>query len=126
MKLDVKQINNLLTGIVLACELRSDKPELRRFVTVRSFNIDPNGKPSLWDKKIKSADEGNHALFVVHSYSVLAKYIELDYDIDDDSLEDNIVIGDIIGWERLYEILSGYLNDLSVLVPQWNIDNPVE
>ena len=126
MEFDVKQINELLTGIVLACELKSDKSELRRFITVKSFNVDSNDRLMPWDKKIKSADEGNYALFVVHSYSVSAKYIELDYDIDDDCLEDNIVIDDIVGLDKLYEVLSEHLDDLSVLIPQWHIDNPVE
>lgn len=126
MELDVKQINNLLTGIVLACELKADKPEIRNFLTVKSFKLDSDGNHHVWDNKIKSADIGDNALFIVHCYSVPAEYIDLDYDIHNGDLIDDVIIDNIIGWDKLYEVLSKYIDDVSILVPQWNCDNPME
>ncbi|MBQ6250989.1 hypothetical protein [Ruminococcus sp.] len=126
MEFNTQQVNNLLTGVILACELNSNNPKTRRFLTLKSFDIGIDNKRALWDKTVKSYSRGDKALFIIHVYSVPAEYIELNYDIDDYDLTENIMINDIIGWTRLYEELSKIINDFSILLPQWHCDNPLE
>lgn len=126
MKFSIKQANELLSGVVLACELFSDNPEYRFFLTVRSFHKLHDDVYEPWDKKIKPYDMGNEAVFIVHYYSVLSKYIELDYDLDSSDLYSNMVFNNLCGWDKLYSKLSEFLCDLNMLVPQWNCDNPLE
>ncbi|MDO5560362.1 MAG: hypothetical protein Q4F95_12295 [Oscillospiraceae bacterium] len=123
---ETQQVNNLLTGVVLACEVKDSDEEHRKFLTVRSFDISKSGKPAAWDKTVKPYDRGNNALFVVHYYSVKARYMQLNYDIDDNDLTKNIIIDHIYGWDQLYNQLSKFINNYSELKPQWHCDNPLE
>lgn len=122
---DLKQINNLLTGIILACELPTQDETNRRFITVHSFEYNSNGELLCWDKKIKSQQEGNYALFRIHVYTVPSEYIQKDYDILEDELMENKLI-EVIGWQELYDNLSIYVKELNKFVPQWHCDNPLE
>lgn len=126
----VQQINNLLTGIVLAAELESDKPGLRKFLVMDSFQLDESGRRKLWDKKIKKFDKADNAIFDVRCYSLTSEdmenYLKLGYEIESDSLTEDIVIKDIVGWDNLYKALSQFTDDVSILQPQWQCDNPLE
>lgn len=125
MKFDERQVNNLLTGVVLVCELPTTVNN-RRFITVRSFNSNLHGNLLCWDKTIKSYNDGYRAIFEIHVYTVPVEYIEKDYDINEESLIENSYIENIIGWEQLYANLSIYVKELQKFVPQWHCDNPLE
>lgn len=125
MQFDGKQINNLLTGIILACELSGNNNQ-KRFITVRSFDLAANGTLLNWDNTIKSYDRGAQAYFRIHVYTVPSEYIENEYDINEDMLSENEYNEDIIGWEALYKHLSKYVTELKMFVPQWHCNNPLE
>ena len=122
----MKQVNELLTGVILACELPSDSPEIRMFLTVQSFKKGVDGERIRWNKIIKSYNMGNDSIFILHRYSLLSEYIELNYDIHDNDLTEDVVLDNIIGWDRLYEELSKIIDDLGLLRPQWHCGNPLE
>jgi len=50
MELDIKQKNELVTGIVLAQELDAITENTKRFMVVRSFDIS-DGRVKPWSKK---------------------------------------------------------------------------
>lgn len=123
MEFNIKQVNNLLTGVTLACELDSDTTEIRKFLTVSSFNKKADGKAIPWDNTIKSYDTGDNAIFKIHYYSLSES--DMEYDINNNDLIDNVVINDIHGWEQLYKELLKIVDDLEMLVPEWQCDNPL-
>ncbi|MDE6005531.1 MAG: hypothetical protein K2G88_09125 [Oscillospiraceae bacterium] len=120
-----KQINNLLTGVILACELPTHDEINRRFITIHSFEYHSNGELLCWNKKIKSQQEGNNALFRIHVYTVPSEYIAKDYDINEACLTENKLI-EVIGWQELYANILIYIKNLNKFVPQWHCDNPLE
>lgn len=63
MELDIKQKNELLTGIVLAQELTALTEDTRRFMVVKSFDIaDGHIKP--WSKTLPNTLDNIKAKFV--------------------------------------------------------------
>lgn len=123
MELSTKQKNELLTGIILAQELTALTDDTRRFITVKSYDISDNRiKP--WTGNIPASFDNLKAQFMVRVYSIKSEYIELDADERDCS--EHILLSEIYSFEELYEILKKYISDFSGLVPQWNVDNPIE
>ena len=125
-KFNLKQINHLLTGVILACEVPTQDETNRRFVTIRSFYYNHSSKNlQCWDKNIKSYQEGEHALFRIHVYTVSSESIEKKYDIHENELIENKLM-EVIGWQELYANLAKYVRDINKFVPQWHCDNPLE
>ena len=124
MELNLRQKNNLLTGVILAQELEPIIEDTRRFITVRSLRKSPDGKLSTWGKKIPSDEDFNSAVYFVKVYSVRSDLME--YDLLESQLSEYSYFEIIETLESLYSILSGYMNDCDSLVPQWDCDNPLE
>ena len=125
MELSLKQINELLTGVVLAQELRPVSDGTRRFITVRSFEKTENGiRP--WNKNLPSEADLTNAVFCVRVYSLRKELIEADLDLDERDTSEHIFIENIKTIHDLYKLLPEYLNDPGGLVPQWECDNPIE
>ena len=123
MELSIKQKNELLTGIILAQELVATIEQTRRFITVKSFEISDDRIKS-WSKNVPTTFDDLKAKFIVKVYSIKIEYINLDVD-ERDCLE-YICYEDIYSFDKLYSVLGKYIDDFSGLIPQWNIDNPIE
>lgn len=123
MELSIKQKNELYTGIVLAQELEATLEHTRRFITVRSFEICDN-KVKTWSKTVPTSYDDLNAVFVVRVYSIKSEYINLD--VDERDCSEHEYIEDIHSFEELYKVLKKYIDDFSGLIPQWNVDNPIE
>lgn len=125
MELNIKQINELLNGVVLACELNSKTPEIRKFLTVKSFHALSKGKYIPWNNTIKFCNTDD-VVFIIHYYSVFSNFIENDYDIGEEDLVEDIIIDNIYSWNELYHKLSEIIDNFDILTPQWNCDNPLD
>lgn len=123
MELSIKQKNELFTGIVLAQELEATLEQTRRFIVVKSFEICDN-KIKPWSKTIPTSYDDLNAVFVVKVYSIKSEYIDLD--VDERDCSEYECIDNIYSFETLYEVLRKYIGDFSGLIPQWNVDNPIE
>lgn len=123
MELSIKQKNELFTGIVLAQELKATLEQTRRFITVRSFESCDN-KVKVWSKVLPTSYDDLNAVFAVRVYSIKSEYINLD--VDERDCSEHEYIGDIDSFEALYLVLKNYIDDFSGLIPQWNVDNPIE
>jgi hypothetical protein len=125
MELSIKQRNELLTGIILAQELKPVIEGTRRFITVKSFKENENGS-ECWTKQLPQPDDYDRAIFTVKVYSIDVDYIEKDYDVDENDTVEYSCTDDIKSFELLYSKLSKYMNDFIDLKPQWYCDNPIE
>ncbi|MDQ0878839.1 hypothetical protein QFZ77_007563 [Paenibacillus sp. V4I3] len=112
---DTRQINNLLTGIGLACELEATSEMNRAFVKVQVIN----------KQKFLNKIEPNSARFYLRKYEVASKYLDNDWDVTDDELFDSVHEVDIIGIKNLEIQLGKYLDDFRRLVSEWKCDNPL-
>lgn len=112
---DTLQINNLLMGIGLACELEATSEMNRAFVKVQVIN----------KQKFINKIDPNSAIFYLRKYEVASKYLDNDWDVTDDELFDSVYEVDIIGIENLEIQLGKYLDDFRRLVSEWKCDNPL-
>lgn len=122
MNLDIKQINNLCTGVKLATELKASNFNLRKFLTIRGYSYNNEGKvvdlSKILNKKISS-----NIYFVLRCYEVSVDYYINDWDVTEDELVNEIYQDDINGIEELESELIKYIQDFSVLKPEWNCEN---
>lgn len=122
MNLDIKQINNLCTGVKLATELISSNSNLRKFLTIRGYSYNDEGKvvdlSKFLNKKIAS-----NIYFVLRCYEVSVDYYINDWDVTEDELINEIYQDDINGIEELESELIKYIQDFSVLKPEWYCEN---
>lgn len=122
MKLDTKQRNNLCTGVTLATELKSDKSSLRKFLTVHGYNYNANGKATRLEKILRP-NILDSIYFELRCYEISVDYYINHWDVTEDDLASEIYKDDIKGIEALETELSNYLQDFSVLKPEWYCDN---
>ena len=122
MNLDIKQINNLCTGVKLATELKASNSNLRKFLTIRGYSYNNEGKivdlSKFLNKKISS-----NIYFVLRCYEVSVDYYINDWDVTEDELINEIYQDDINGIEELESELIKYIQDFSVLKPEWYCEN---
>ncbi len=122
MQLNTKQINNLCTGVKLATELKTENVNLRKFLTVQGYSYDDNGK-IIRLKKILSLSTLDNIYFEVRCYELSVDYYTNNWDVTEDDLESEVYQDDIKGIEALEVELSNYIQDFSVLKPEWECDN---
>jgi len=122
LKLDIKQINNLCTGIKLATELESSHPDLRKFLTVQGYRYNDNGKIIELDKILK-ANISEKIFFELRCYELSQDYFINNWDVTEDDLASEVYLDDIRGIELLEEKLSDFIEDYSVLKPEWYCDS---
>ena len=124
MTLTQKQINDLITGISLAAELPAVSPQNRRFVNVMAYEINERGRIVRPDKILDSSKIGT-LHFYLRDYEVPAQYIENDQDIPDGDITYHLDDDNIMGISDLERRLSALIPDFSVLVPEWETDDPL-
>ncbi len=122
MQLNTKQINNLCTGVKLATELKTENVNLRKFLTVQGYSYDDNGK-IIRLKKILSLSTLDNIYFEVRCYELSVDYYTNNWDVTEDDLASEVYQDDIKGIEALEVELSNYIQDFSVLKPEWECDN---
>ncbi len=122
MRLDTKQRNNLCTGVKLATELKSGDSSLRKFLTIQGYNYDDNGKEIGLDNVLKPYILDS-IYFELRCYEISVDYYINHWDVTEDDLASEIYKDDIKGIEALETELSNYLQDFSVLKPEWYCDN---
>lgn len=120
---DIKQLNNLSTGVKLATELKSSNDNLRKFLTVLGYSYN-NGKIIMLDKYINNKSL-NNIFFELRCYEISVDYLNYNWDITEENLESEIYLDDIKGVESLEKELLNYIKDFSVLLPEWNCENPL-
>ena len=121
MQLNTKQINNLCTGVKLATELKTENVNLRKFLTVQGYSYDDNGK-IIRLKKILSLSTLDNIYFEVRCYELSVDYYTNNWDVTEDDLASEVYQDDK-GIEALEVELSNYIQDFSVLKPEWECDN---
>ena len=122
MQLDTKQINNLCTGVKLATELKSENPNLRKFITIQGYSYNVDGKIIGLEKVLKPSILDN-IYFELRCYELSIDYYINNWDVTEDDLESEVYQDDIKGIEALEMELSNYIQDYSVLKPEWYCDN---
>ncbi len=122
MQLSTKQINNLCTGVKLATELKTENVNLRKFLTVQGYSYDDNGKV-IRLKKMLSSSTLDNIYFEVRCYELPVDYYANNWDVTEDNLASEVYQDDIKGIEALEVELSNYIQDFSVLKPEWECDN---
>lgn len=85
------QINNLLTGVGLACELEATSELNRAFVKVQVIN----------EQKYLNKIEPGSAKFYLRKYEVPSEYLDNKWDISDDELVGSVHNISIIGIKNL-------------------------
>lgn len=122
MQLDIKQINNLCTGVKLATELKSSNPNLRKFLTIQGYSYDADGKVIGLGKVLKKSNLDT-AYFEVRCYEIPIEYYDNHWDVTEDDLSSQIYHDDIKGIAALESELKEYIDDYSVLKPEWHCEN---
>ena len=119
---NTNQINNLCTGVRLAAELKPSKSNLRKFLTVHGYSYSNEEKKVRPGKFLKQSILDN-IYFQLHCYEISIKYYNNNWDVVEDNLESEIYLDDIKGIEALEIELKNYVEDFSILKPEWHCDN---
>lgn len=123
MELSRKQINELITGVLLSAEISSSSPELRHFVSVRGYIETERGKDVL-DNYINESKLETTVFFIM-DYEVPKEYIENDWEIPDNMIKNYIFIEGIVGIENVQKELKKHIPDLSLLETHWKCAAPL-
>lgn len=124
MKLSIKQINNLCTGVKLATELETNNINFRKFLTIQGYMYDVNGKISGL-KKVINSDILDKIYFELRCYEIAKEYISNNLDVTEDILKNEVYMDNIKGIIALQNMLHNYIEDYSLLKPEWFCDNPL-
>lgn len=122
MKLDIRQINNLYTGVKLAAELKPSDCNLRKFLTVQGYTYNVNGE-IIGFNKILNKNILYDIYFELRCYEISIDYYINQWDVTEDSLTNQIYKDDIKGIDALELQLKNYIEDFSVLKPEWYCEN---
>ncbi len=123
LRLDTKQINNLCTGVKLAVELKSEEDKLRKFLTVQGYRYNADGQVVRLEKVLNRPDFLDTIYFEVRCYELSVDYYTNHWDVTEDDLASEVYLDDIKGLRALETVLSDYIQDYSVLRPEWECDN---
>ncbi len=122
MQLNTQQINNLCTGVKLATELKSENPNLRKFLTIQGYSYNEDGKVIKLEKFLKP-NIADNVYFELRCYELSIDYYINNWDVTEDDLASEVYQDNIKGIEALEMELSKYIRDYSILRPEWNCDN---
>ena len=123
LRLDMKQINNLCTGVKLAVELKSEEDKLRKFLTVQGYCYNADGQVIRLEKVLNRPDFLDTIYFEVRCYELSVDFYTNHWDVTEDDLASEVYLDDIKGIKALETVLSDYIQDYSVLRPEWECDN---
>jgi hypothetical protein len=109
-------------GVKLAAELISSDVNLRKFISVQGYTYNNLGKIIKLQKNI-SSEVHNNIYFELRCYEVPIMYFDERLDVTEDDLVNEIYRDNIKGFGELEYVLSSYIQDFSILIPEWNCDN---
>lgn len=119
-KLDIRQLNNLLTGTALVAEIPASSEDLRAFMVISAYKSG-GGRPS---KFLNAADQ-DMLLFMLRTYEVEKQYYIDGYRDDvDHYMHNSIRKRGIASIEALEQELAEYLDDFAALDVSWRVGNP--
>ena len=121
--LSVRQINNLCTGINLAAELKSEEFNFRKFITIHGYSYDGAGKRIKLRNVLNNLNIISQIYFELHYYEISIEYYINNWDVTEDDLVNAVYKDDIRGIENLEVELLNYIQDFSVLKPEWYCEN---
>lgn len=124
MEFDIKQKNNLMTGVRMVAELKPSTSELRKFIIVNAYDYDENQKRIELTKFIKN-DMENKINFELRCYEIPKEFYDngWEMDIEEKFLVNDVQISDIKGFNQLNEKLQMFIDDFSIFKPDWDSDN---
>ena len=124
MGFSTEQINNLITGNALAAEITPSRSGLRKFIVVKGFELNERGQ---WKRlsKVLNTDKCETAIFQIRFYELPEEFITNNWDVTEDILTEARTIDQLQGIPALEKELKEYLDDCSVLVPEWKCENPL-
>ena len=122
MQLDIKQLNNLFTGVRLVSELNSNRNDIKKFLTIRGYKYDSYNKEVEFDKFI-SKTKLQKVYFELKIFEISTDLDVSSWDITENDFEYEIIIRDIENIEKLECILKNYIEDYSILKPEWYFEN---
>ena len=124
MGFSTEQINNLITGNALAAELTPSRPRMRKFIVVKGFELNERGQ---WKRlsKVLNTDKCETAIFQIRFYELPEEFITNSWDVTEDVLTEDKTNDQLQGIPILEKELKEYLDDFSVLVPEWKCENPL-
>ena len=86
------------------------------------FDYDDNGK-IVRLKKVLSSSILDNIYFELRCYELSVDYYTNNWDVTEDDLASEVYQDDIKGIESLEVELSNYIQDFSILKPEWECDN---
>lgn len=122
LKLNIKQINTLCTGVKLATELKPVNFNLRKFLTIQGYSYGDNGE-IVELKKVLNNNTLNNIYFELRCYEISVDYYINHWDVTEDVLSSQIYKDNIRGIDELELELKNYIEDFSVLKPEWYCEN---
>lgn len=122
LPLDIQQRNNLRTGVRLAAELTSTKVNHRKFITVKGYSYNKAGRRSGL-KNVLNGISLDEAFFEVRCYEISNDYYVNRWDVTEDDVLWVACVDDIKGIAKVETELMKYMEDFSILVPEWHCDN---
>lgn len=122
LHLETQQINSLCIGTKLATELKCSDEKFRKFLTIQGYRYNAQGKISKLDKTMNT-NIRNDIFFELHCYEISDIYYINHWDVTEDDLVNEIYKDDIKGITALEKELIKYLNDFSLLKPEWYCDS---
>ena len=75
--------------------------------------------------KVLNTDKCETAIFQIRFYELPEEFITNSWDVTEDVLTEDKTIDQLQGIPVLEKELKEYLNDFSVLVPEWKCENPL-
>ena len=114
----------LVTGVTLAAEINSSNSNLRGFISIFAYQYNEFGEFLALDKFLKRVD-GEELFFVLRKFEVTKEHMDNGWDTSDDDLINSIYIEDIKGIKNIETEILKYIEDISVLEPEWKCDIPL-
>ena len=74
---------------------------------------------------VEYLEKSERAFFQIRIYELPEEYVSNGWDVTEDILTEDTVMDMVQGIPRLEETLCHYLADFSVLVPEWQCENPL-
>ena len=122
MKLNLLQRNHLRTGVRLVAELSPSQINHRKFITIAGYRYDTAGRRIVLTKALNSTT-CEELFFEVFCYEISNDYYVNNWDVSKEELLCVANVEDIHGVENLEAEIKNYVQDISILVPEWHCDN---
>lgn len=118
---EVEKIQHLLTGVTLAAEINSSNPNLRGFISIFAYQYKEFGEFVEFDEFLKRVNE-EEIFFLLRKYELLNECVENGWWVIEEDLVNSIYIEDIKGIKEVEIEILKYIEDITILKPEWHCD----